>query len=126
MEFNFGKISFLFVVIAFLVVLKKSNSDSLVEGIEVLRSDAILPNPWDYPTSCGREGLPRSAICDPHHLIWDKVNEIEGYLNTMSSAEGSVAVVNMIDESFIGPKETVSDATARIAKELHNSWEVGG
>lgn len=96
-----------------------------------------FPNPQTNPDACGRNGKPRSFICDPDALLSVKSKDvIEGILNSISesaapyakspcSNEGFQLAVATMKSMTIPRGVTPSDAAASFARSLHNTWGVG-
>lgn len=91
------------------------------------RSIEDVSNPIVSPEKCGREGVPRSAICDPDLLLTKEDKDaVEGFINAISAAQVAVAVVNRMDRSK-GELllSSIEQASELFARRLHDLWGVG-
>jgi uncharacterized membrane protein YgcG len=98
-------------------LLFKSNTDG--------RTINSIPNPMIEPYACGRENIPKSSVCDPDHILTkDDKNEIEGYINKVTTAQIAVAVIDKmsLSEVFTNDKTIASE---KFARKLHDKWGVG-
>jgi uncharacterized membrane protein YgcG len=89
------------------------------------RAIVDIPNPMTDPSACGRQNVPRSAVCDPDRYIKsDKLDEIEGYINAISSVEVAVVIIKQMD-LYSANTVNVDTAAEHYARELHNRYGVG-
>jgi uncharacterized membrane protein YgcG len=89
------------------------------------RTMASIPNPMLDPSACGREGVPKSAICDVDRILSkDDKDEIEGYINKITTAQLAVAVINKMSLSGLSTTDK-SVASEKFARGLHDKWGVG-
>lgn len=89
------------------------------------RALADIPNPMVDPLACGRIGVARSALCDPDKFITkDKQDEVEGYINAMTSVEIAVVVIKQMDLYSVNTVD-IDLAAERYARGLHDRYGVG-
>lgn len=89
-----------------------------------------ISNPMTSPQSaalCGREGKPRSAICDPDKILGTESGDvIEGLINSIQTAELAVVLVNRMASSYVSSFEgSIEKASEKFARTIHDSWGVG-
>ncbi|KAJ1420230.1 TLP18.3, Psb32 and MOLO-1 founding proteins of phosphatase-domain-containing protein [Ochromonadaceae sp. CCMP2298] len=83
-----------------------------------------MPSPMTDPLMCGRKDVPRSALCDPDHLLpKDQQDEIEGHINSIEKGQVAVAIVSRMDLTEYGGD--VDKSASRFARSLHDRWGVG-
>jgi uncharacterized membrane protein YgcG len=84
-----------------------------------------IPNPMTNPTACGRDSVPRSALCDPDHLVpKDKQDEVEGYIIGLKEFEVAVVIISSMDSMSVKTND-IDAAAEKFATHLHNSYGVG-
>eukprot|EP01039_Chlorochromonas_danica_P002056 gene2056-2243_t len=89
------------------------------------RSIDDVPNPNTDPMACGRDLVSRSSLCDPDKkLTVDEKNEIEGYINQITTAQLAVAIIDKMNTKGLATSEPKL-ASERFARGLHNRWGVG-
>jgi len=87
---------------------------------------STVPNPMKDPSACGRENVPKSAICDPDNLLSESgKNIVEGLMNGIHNvAQVAVLFIGKMDTGF-SKEESVEAASKRFAKSVRKSWGVG-
>lgn len=108
-----------------LILLILSVLHLTVYGRGFKKSVAEIPNPLTDPLACGRVGVAHSAICDPdRYLKKDKQDEIEGYINALSSVQVAVVVIKQMDLYSVSTVD-IDLAAQRFAQGLHDRYGVG-
>lgn len=75
------------------------------------------------PEKCGREGVLKSSICDPHSILKKSDKDVlEGKINEMSTIEIGIAI---IDKMTILSEDAIEDTSREYAVYLHNTWGIG-
>ena len=87
----------------------------------------LVPSPFSNPSLCNRPNVNSSSICDIHNLLHPtKRDEIEGYMNLIDSADGAVCIIDSLDPTwYITNNEPLEAATERIARRIHDDWQLG-
>ena len=87
----------------------------------------LLPSPFEYPERCGRDDVPRSAICDPSdRLKRSEKDIIEGSLNSLAHlGQGAIAVIDKLNRTEALQNETIASATEIVAKATYTAWGIG-
>ena len=87
----------------------------------------LLPSPFEHPERCGRDDVPRSAICDPSdRLKRSEKDIIEGSLNSLAHlGQGAIAVVDKLNQTEALQNETIASATEIVAKATYTAWGIG-
>ena len=88
---------------------------------------SLLPSPFEHPNQCGRDEVPRSAICDPQYRLKRSEKDIiEGSLNSLAHlGQGAVAIVEKLNRTEALQNETIASATEIVAKATYSSWGIG-
>ena len=87
----------------------------------------LLPSPFEHPERCGRDDVPRSAICDPSdRLKRSEKDIIEGSLNSLAHlGQGAIAVIDKLNRTEALQNETIASATEIVAKATYTAWGIG-
>jgi hypothetical protein len=75
------------------------------------------------PEKCGREGVVKSAVCDPQNLlgISDK-DLLEGKINEFDNIQLAIAIIKNME---VASEDLIDETSRQYAVHLHNTWGVG-
>jgi uncharacterized membrane protein YgcG len=89
-------------------------------------SKFAIPNPMISPEKCGRENVPKSAICDLHNLLKSEDKDvIEGKINEIQDIEIALVIIQKMKKTSGDSEDSIDSLAQEYATHLHNHWGIG-